>query len=34
MTFLAHLPAWIENYNTNHPHSGLHMRLPREFIQY
>ena len=24
--------AWIEDYNTNHPHSGLKMRSPREFI--
>jgi transposase InsO family protein len=24
--------TWIEDYNTNHPHSGLKMRSPREFI--
>ncbi|WP_143542859.1 integrase core domain-containing protein, partial [Cereibacter azotoformans] len=24
--------AWIEDYNENHPHSGLKMRSPREFI--
>ncbi|WP_417623170.1 integrase core domain-containing protein, partial [Parasphingorhabdus sp.] len=23
---------WIEDYNDNHPHSGLKMRSPREFI--
>jgi transposase InsO family protein len=23
---------WIEDYNENHPHSGLKMRSPREFI--
>lgn len=33
LTVLAQLPAWIEDYNTNHPHSGLNMRSPREFIQ-
>lgn len=33
LTVLAQLPAWIEDYNTNHPHSGLQMRSPREFIQ-
>ena len=30
---LAWLPAWFEDYNINHPHSGLKMRSPREFIQ-
>lgn len=34
LTVLAQLPAWIEDYNTNHPHSGLHMRSPREFIHH
>ncbi len=24
--------GWIEDYNENHPHSGLKMRSPREFI--
>lgn len=24
--------GWIEDYNNNHPHSGLKMRSPREFI--
>ena len=25
-------PSWFEDYNTHHPHSGLRMRSPREFI--
>ena len=29
---LALIGAWIEDYNENHPHSGLKMRSPREFI--
>ncbi|MFG6573907.1 integrase core domain-containing protein [Sulfitobacter sp. 1A13353] len=24
---------WIEDYNNNHPHSGLRWRSPREFIK-
>jgi transposase InsO family protein len=24
--------GWIEDHNENHPHSGLKMRSPREFI--
>jgi putative transposase len=32
-TVLQMLPSWIEDYNDNHPHSGLQMRSPREFIQ-
>jgi hypothetical protein len=28
---LALLASWIEDYNENHPHSGLKMRSPREF---
>lgn len=32
LTVLAQLPAWIEDYNTSHPHSGLQMLSPREFI--
>lgn len=27
------LPTWFEDYNENHPHSGLRMRSPREFIR-
>ena len=30
---LGMLPAWFEDYNTHHPHSGLKMRSPREFIR-
>jgi transposase InsO family protein len=26
------IAGWIEVYNNNHPHSGLKMRSPREFI--
>jgi len=33
LTVLQQLPAWINDYNENHPHSGLRMRSPREFIQ-
>ena len=32
-TVLQMLPSWIEDYNDNHPHSGLRMRSPREFIR-
>ena len=32
LTVLQQLPAWIHDYNENHPHSGLRMRSPREFI--
>ena len=27
------LPTWSKDYNDHHPHSGLRMRSPREFIQ-
>ena len=30
---LALLSTWFEDYNDHHPHSGLRMRSPREFIQ-
>ncbi len=30
-TILGLVPAWIEDYNTSHPHSGLRMLSPREF---
>lgn len=33
LTVLQQLPTWINDYNENHPHSGLRMRSPREFIQ-
>jgi putative transposase len=29
---LGLLPDWFEDYNSHHPHSGLKMRSPREFI--
>lgn len=29
-TALTSLAGWIEDYNNNHPHSGLKMRSPRE----
>jgi putative transposase len=29
---LALIGTWFDNTNTNHPHSGLKMRSPREFI--
>lgn len=29
---LQQLPAWLDDYNTAHPHSGLRMLSPREFI--
>jgi transposase InsO family protein len=30
---LGLLPSWFEDYNAYHPHSGLKMRSPREFIE-
>ena len=33
VTALALLLTWFKDYNTNHPHSGLKMRSPRESIQ-
>ena len=32
-TVLSQLPAWFEDYNESHPHKGLRMRSPREFIR-
>ena len=32
VTVLALIAGWIEDYNDNHPLSGLKMRSPREFI--
>lgn len=32
LSVLQQLPAWFEDYNTIHPHSGLRMQSPREFI--
>lgn len=31
-TVLRLIAGWFEDYNENHPHSGLKMRSPREFI--
>lgn len=31
-TALAHIDAWMEDYNTSHPHSRLGYRSPREYI--
>lgn len=33
LTVMEQLPGWIEDYNENHPHSGLRMRSTREFIR-
>jgi transposase InsO family protein len=30
---LAALHRWFEDYNENHPHSGLKWRSPRDFIR-
>ena len=32
-TVLRQLTGWFDDYNQNHPHSGLGMRSPKEFIQ-
>ena len=32
ISVLQQLPAWFKDYNNIHPHSGLRMRSPREFI--
>ena len=31
-TVLGLIGGWIDDYNENHPHSGLKMRSPRDFI--
>ena len=33
ISVLQRLGDWFEDYNTIHPHSGLHFQSPREFIQ-
>lgn len=33
LTALGKIAGWFEDYNENHPHSGLKMRSPREFIR-
>jgi putative transposase len=30
---IAQLPAWFEDYNERHPHKGLGMRSPREYLR-
>ena len=30
---LDQLAGWFEDYNESHPHSGLNIRSPREFIR-
>jgi transposase InsO family protein len=32
-TVLRQIAGWFDDYNDNHPHSGLKMRSPREFIR-
>lgn len=32
-TVLSQLSAWFEDYNESHPHKGLQMKSPREFIR-
>jgi len=32
-TALKLIAGWFEDYNENHPHSGLKMKSPREFIK-
>jgi putative transposase len=32
-TVIRLLPGWFEDYNTVHPHSGLRMLSPREFLR-
>ena len=33
ITALRQIAGWFDDYNENHPHSGLRMRSPREFIR-
>ena len=32
-TVLKSIAGWFDNYNDNHPHSGLKMCSPRELIE-
>jgi len=32
-TVLAQLERWFDDYNESHPHKGLKMKSPREFIR-
>jgi putative transposase len=33
ITVLQQIAGWFDGYNENHPHSGLGMRSPKEFIR-
>ena len=33
LTVLGRLDDWFEDYNENHPHKGLRLKSPREFIR-
>jgi len=33
ITVMEQLPRWFEDYNENHPHKGLKMMSPREYIK-
>jgi len=33
-TVLPQINKWMEDYNENHPHSGLKMRSPREYLDH
>ena len=33
ITVMEQLPLWFEDYNENHPHKGLKMMSPREYIK-
>ena len=30
---MAQLNSWFNDYNNNHPHKGLRLKSPREFIR-
>ena len=32
-TVMAQLGSWFDDYNEVHPHSGLQMRSPREYLR-
>ena len=32
-TAMSQTAGWFQDYNENHPHSGLCMRSPREYIR-
>jgi len=34
VSVLEQLPKWFKDYNENHPHKGLHMMSPREYINH